>query len=736
MRKHLLFYLVILIISSSCRTVRILPDQPVTGNLPERPQRLPSEISVPLEIDISSVESLINAKLPYGRIASEEKRENSEFSFRYEVYRNRPVNLSAQGDELIFRIPIDIRARGTYTKCLGSWYNGRCYTVKKRVFSSSLLGIKPQEVRIPGATITEHADASPSVDVELRIKLEMRGDYSIKTKTYLRGTLSGDTHLHMDLFGDLFRINIDVSDKLEKPLQKFVQKYQNEIDERITALVDDYDLKTKVAQYWRELENPLPLDDLWLKIQPQKVLFENLNGQSDKLRAALGITAKLEIVNEKPMTPYRPLPNLTFNHNMQGFFNVYLPASVDFEFLEKKVLLEVIGKEYKYDKATVEILDLDMQGVRLNNVSAILIKVYVEGKYKFIRFGGDLYFTAIPSIDDGLKTISISDFSMEANTNNFLIDAALPFLVNKFYYEEIKEELTYSYQQEYDKFTELINNELEEIDLGQLTISGELEEITIPGLYIDAQSLEVLFLAKGLLNSGMNDGKRRPMPAKTSVYNSPPARSKSSNPASGYASGVPFKTMKDGKRWTTENLNINVDNSWCYDWDESNCDQYGRLYTWNAAKEACSQLGRGWRLPSAEDWKKLAKTYGGYVESYKAIHKYKGRPGRGKARFRTWANRFGDSKTSYEALKKYGDSGFDALLGGYRSDYGEGDYFGLDKKGFYWSNTGRYFDGYTHGISILFQENTGGMEIDIESLDRKPSRSGLSSAYSCRCVKD
>jgi uncharacterized protein (TIGR02145 family) len=43
------------------------------------------------------------------------------------------------------------------------------------------------------------------------------------------------------------------------------------------------------------------------------------------------------------------------------------------------------------------------------------------------------------------------------------------------------------------------------------------------------------------------------------------------------------------------------------------CEAYGRLYTWEALqKMACSTLGDNWRLPSDEDWKKLAIEYGGY----------------------------------------------------------------------------------------------------------------------------
>ena len=53
--------------------------------------------------------------------------------------------------------------------------------------------------------------------------------------------------------------------------------------------------------------------------------------------------------------------------------------------------------------------------------------------------------------------------------------------------------------------------------------------------------------------------------------------------------------------WMPKNLDIVVDSSYCYD-DESKCAKCGRLYTWNAAKNACPE---GWHLPDAKEWQTL-----------------------------------------------------------------------------------------------------------------------------------
>jgi len=70
-----------------------------------------------------------------------------------------------------------------------------------------------------------------------------------------------------------------------------------------------------------------------------------------------------------------------------------------------------------------------------------------------------------------------------------------------------------------------------------------------------------------------------------------------------------YKSVKIGEQvWMGENLNYNISGSECYDYNESNCDIYGRLYNWSAAMNACPS---GWHLPSDAELTKLTNFVGG-----------------------------------------------------------------------------------------------------------------------------
>ena len=64
--------------------------------------------------------------------------------------------------------------------------------------------------------------------------------------------------------------------------------------------------------------------------------------------------------------------------------------------------------------------------------------------------------------------------------------------------------------------------------------------------------------------------------------------------------------MQDGKVWMIQNLNYKAADSWCYKNNDSLCAHYGRLYSWEAAKDACPE---GWHLPSDGEWKRIGRKW-------------------------------------------------------------------------------------------------------------------------------
>jgi uncharacterized protein (TIGR02145 family) len=174
--------------------------------------------------------------------------------------------------------------------------------------------------------------------------------------------------------------------------------------------------------------------------------------------------------------------------------------------------------------------------------------------------------------------------------------------------------------------------------------------------------------------------------------------------------GKTYATIEIGSQtWFAENLNYETSNSWWYDNSSANGDIYGRLYTWDAAMQACPS---GWHLPSDEEWKTLEMALG--MSQREADDTgWRGTDEGKKMKSTSGWYDYGNGTNS---------SGFNALPGGQRSSFAP---FGsLDTNGSWWSST-EHSDRYAWCRNLSYAHH-----VVLRYGNFKPD------GFSVRCIKD
>jgi len=169
--------------------------------------------------------------------------------------------------------------------------------------------------------------------------------------------------------------------------------------------------------------------------------------------------------------------------------------------------------------------------------------------------------------------------------------------------------------------------------------------------------------------------------------------------------------------WTARNLDLKTGDSWCYDNDQSNCEEYGRLYDYYTAVRICPN---GWRLPTVDDWRVLIENTGG---TGKTPYDNSGRAPENLRAKRGWSS-------GHQGTDAYG---FSALPGGNVYNGNNGNDFNEAGESGYWWATGTYYDE-RRAYSVMIRSSDMGKYGQAQYIEILMG--GESEGQSVRCIKE
>ena len=192
--------------------------------------------------------------------------------------------------------------------------------------------------------------------------------------------------------------------------------------------------------------------------------------------------------------------------------------------------------------------------------------------------------------------------------------------------------------------------------------------------------------------------------------------------------GNDYQTVVIGNQtWMAENLDCsetgNFDKALPYDWDPSNSEVYGLLYTWETACNICPD---GWHLPTEDEWIELFEYLGGDSIA---------------------GGKMKETGTSHWISPNTGatnSSGFTALAGGHftHAGYGGGLYAtGIDYNATFWTSSIATLEHFNENDVLYMTDQTlssYSVTVGLTRLDAKAfiDRDRRDNMHSVRCVKN
>jgi hypothetical protein len=426
----------------------------------------PSAISIPVEIDVKSVETMLNKELTGLIYEDNSLTNNNNDNLMVKVWKRDNFKIDMEGDQLSYRIPLKIWA--------------------KAGFKLTKLGI----------TISDYRDFNIEIALKFRTKVTLNSDWSLTTKTVSDGYdwISQPT---VNIAGYQMPIKY-VADVILKTNQS---KISDEVDAAIKAKLD---IKKLASAPWKMVQKPFKLSDeykMWLKITPIEVFSQPLVSKNNKIRNVIGFKTLTEtfIGNEPPYKISATPPELNILSKVDEGFEINVLSDIPFSEVNTLTRKYLLGKTFENGKKKITINEIKLYG----SDGKIVVETDVTGS-----MNGKLYFTGVPYFDAADSTIKVKDFNFEMHTKNALLKSA-NWLMHANFVNMIQKRLEFPLSSNIKEAKKMMQTSLASYDMGMGTkLKGILDDLNVEGVILTRESIKASIVFKGKLNIQVNPALR------------------------------------------------------------------------------------------------------------------------------------------------------------------------------------------------------------------------------------
>ncbi|HQY58860.1 MAG: DUF4403 family protein [Nitrospira sp.] len=261
------------------------------------------------------------------------------------------------------------------------------------------------------------------------------------------------------------------------------------VDRKAGALVT---LKPAVAQVWKDLQEPLLLDEaegVWLQLNPEAIGPAGIETLSGTPTAGYGVTARPTVVRgTKPLSRPLALPDLQSQFHDDGF-HVAFALQVPIEEANQRLREAVVGQEWSLGVGTIKIVGATLYPLG-NQVGVELI---LRGLLPLtLRLKGT------PAYDESTGRILFRDVDYTIKERTPATDLAEEWLHEPLR-NELAGRLVFPVREELDLMRQALEKGLNR-NLTGGRLRGTVSRLSLEALTVQTASLSVRFKTEGMLH--------------------------------------------------------------------------------------------------------------------------------------------------------------------------------------------------------------------------------------------
>lgn len=430
----------------ACKTIE--PTRPPESYLTPDYKPQISTISLPLEMDMKSVEMLLNKQLT-GLIYEDNSLDNNGGdNLMVKAWKKDNIKIAFANDQLTYRVPLKL------------WIKA---------------GWKIEKF---GVSLSDYRELNAEIALKFRTKIILNPDWSISTKTESDG--------YDWISSPVLKIGpVDVPITF---IADLILKYNLKT---ISEAVDDgmkesLYLRPYAKQAWTDVQVPVNLSPeyhLWLTVQPTDVLAMPLSGKNGKIRQVASIQSLVMCsIGQQPAVKINPkLPDLKIVNTLSENTIVNMVADIPYSFIDSITQQNLLHKTFTEGKRSITINDISVYG----NDNEMIVQTEVSGSIT-----GKLYFKGKPVFNKADSSICISNFDFEVKTKNVMVKSA-GWILKGGIRSSIEKKCVYPIAEQIRETQEAIQQSIVHYPLANgFFLTGKVDNFEVQQLYLAPGSIK------------------------------------------------------------------------------------------------------------------------------------------------------------------------------------------------------------------------------------------------------